>query len=342
MKVTMEDVARAAKVCRATVSLALRDQPQIPAETRRRIRSVAERLGYAPHPLVSALMATRRKTRTRFQATLGFLTCHDTRAGWRSSPAYAAFFDGARDRAALLGYKLQDFWMREPGVSSERLNRILQARGIHGLILAPLPAEDARLPAFDWHPFSVLAVGYSIRDPEFHRISHDYFHGMTLALNRCRAHGYRRIGFFLDQRVNRVLFNLWLAAYLAEQRTAPGAARIDPLLIEGDDRSCIGAWIHKSRLDALVGLDLWRLPQQGVRVPKAIELVSLNADESPVPIAGIARDFAFMGAAAIDRTVSLLHVNDKGAPARPQTILVEGLWTNDSLLPTVGVATLVG
>lgn len=335
MKVTMEDIARAAKVCRATVSLSLRDDAQIPERTRRRIRRIADRLGYSPHPFVSALMATRRHRPARFQATIGFLTHFRTRYGWRKiSGAYAEFFQGASAAARTRGYQLEDFWLREPGVTPDRLKAILQARGIQGLILAPLPSDDPTLPPFDWSEFSVLAVGYSVRTPVFHRISHDYFHGMTLALAHCRAKGYRRIGFFLDQGVNSVLFNLWLAAYLAEQKTTPHAEVIEPLLGAGFDDPRYTPWLRRERPDVLVCLDPWELERRG-RLPRGLPVVSLNADEAPRPLPGISRDFGIIGAAAAERMIALLHSRERGEPTRAQTILLEGAWINDALLPSV-------
>lgn len=222
--------------------------------------------------------------------------------------------------------------MHQPKVSPERLKSILQARSIHGILLAPLTIENATLPAFDWSSFSVLAVGYSVREPEFHRISHDYFHGMTLALNHARSKGYRRIGLFLDRRVSRVLFNLWHAAYLAEQKTAQDAEPVEPLLAESWDDPSIGPWLRSQRPDAVVCLDPWSLKNLG-RVPRDVALIALNTDEAPEPFPGVSRDFGLIGESSIDRMVSLLQHNVRGAPMRPQTVLIEGLWINDELLP---------
>lgn len=329
----MGDVARAANVSRATVSLALRGMPQIPEPTRRRVHRAAKKLGYAANPLVSALMATRRRGRARFQATLAFFTSHSSREGWRTfAPAYAELFDGARSRAAELGYRIEPFWLREPKLRPDRLKQIMTARGIYGIILAPMPLEDPTLPDFDWDQFSVLAIGYSVRKPDFHRISHDYFHGMSMALHRLREKGFRRIGLFLDQRVSITTFNLWHAAYLAEQITSPGAELIKPLLMTGSDESAIVAWMRQHRPDSLICLDPWRLEDLGL-LPKGLVTVSLNIDESPRPMPGVSRDFEVIGEAAVDRTVFLLHHNVRGIPRRPQTILIEGLWANEDLLP---------
>jgi DNA-binding LacI/PurR family transcriptional regulator len=54
-RVTMREVARRAGVHCTTVSRALLRDPTIPADTRDRIRRLADAMGYAPDPLVSAL-----------------------------------------------------------------------------------------------------------------------------------------------------------------------------------------------------------------------------------------------------------------------------------------------
>ena len=45
-----------------TVSLALRNHPRLPQDTRERIQKMAERLGYRPDPFLQALVAYRGKT----------------------------------------------------------------------------------------------------------------------------------------------------------------------------------------------------------------------------------------------------------------------------------------
>lgn len=61
--------------------------------------------------------------------------------------------------------------------------------------------------------------------------------------------------------------------------------------------------------------------------------MSLNVDEAPHPMPGVSRDFEVIGEAAVDRVVSLLQHNQRGVPKRPRTLLIEGLWSHDELLP---------
>jgi transcriptional regulator with XRE-family HTH domain len=55
--VSMADVAKAARVSKNAVSLALRGDPQISESTRRRIEEAAKKLGYRRNPVVGELMA---------------------------------------------------------------------------------------------------------------------------------------------------------------------------------------------------------------------------------------------------------------------------------------------
>lgn len=59
-QVTLKQIALEAGVSVMTVSRALRNQPSSASATRQRIQQIAERLGYRPNPLVSALMSYRR------------------------------------------------------------------------------------------------------------------------------------------------------------------------------------------------------------------------------------------------------------------------------------------
>ena len=98
----MQDVANAAGYSRATVSMALRNDPVIPEATRARIRAVAEQLGYRASPLVAALMSLQRRRRpsTRDTTAIAFLTSHPTTDPARTHFSYNRMLAGASVRAA--------------------------------------------------------------------------------------------------------------------------------------------------------------------------------------------------------------------------------------------------
>ncbi|HRP04381.1 MAG TPA: LacI family DNA-binding transcriptional regulator, partial [Opitutaceae bacterium] len=85
-RTTLSDVAKRAGVHVTTVSLALRNHPRLPESTRRRIQSLAKRMGYAPDPLLRALVAYRgRVIERRNVPTLAYVTNWATRWGWKAT-----------------------------------------------------------------------------------------------------------------------------------------------------------------------------------------------------------------------------------------------------------------
>src|SRR5688572_11182124 len=105
---TMQQVAAAAGVSKATVSLALHDDPRITAEVRAKVQEAARRLGYRPNPLLAVHMAHLRTSRpARWQATLGFLVQLPKEA-WAEQALRppGLSYAGALERARALGYTL--------------------------------------------------------------------------------------------------------------------------------------------------------------------------------------------------------------------------------------------
>ncbi len=93
------DVAREAGVSKTAVSFAFNRPSRLAPETAVRIRTVAESLGYRPHPV--ARMLTQRSTRT-----LGLLT-PQTLSVIFSNPFFGAFSEGVARAAEHEGYALQ-------------------------------------------------------------------------------------------------------------------------------------------------------------------------------------------------------------------------------------------
>ncbi|MBM3866623.1 MAG: LacI family DNA-binding transcriptional regulator [Verrucomicrobia bacterium] len=86
--VTQRDIAQAAGLSQATVSLALRRHPGLPATTIDRVHAAAASLGYRPDPLISALMSQRqaRKPGGTLRAKIAFLTAFPSHRLPRPAP----------------------------------------------------------------------------------------------------------------------------------------------------------------------------------------------------------------------------------------------------------------
>lgn len=329
---SMQDVAEAAGVHRTTVSLALRDSPRLPSARREEIKRVAERLGYRPNPLVSALMSSRVSRREpKHQATLAFVSVDkNVPPGWPDTDStYGSMFRGARDRARQRGYLLSPFWIGDPKFHGERFARIMAARNIHGLLIAPHfgPGNDIPL---DWSRFSVVELGYNLRQPGFNRVVHDYYHSMQTVCAELRAAGHRRIGLLMPLHSDVKTHHLWTAAYLHF------LSDLDP-----DDHLAIHrpanlttanvrAWIRTERPDVVVIGGLLYPREKGqvqfFELPKTMPHVLLDLYQSADTAAGIYQNHPLLGATAADQLISQLQRGEFGVPGQPVSLLVGGIW----------------
>ncbi len=96
--VSIKDIATACGVSIATVSKALRDQSDISAETKERIKRTADELGYLPNAAARALKTNQSKN-------LGVLYMEEAGAGLKHE-YFSGVLQGFKSRAEQLGYDI--------------------------------------------------------------------------------------------------------------------------------------------------------------------------------------------------------------------------------------------
>jgi DNA-binding LacI/PurR family transcriptional regulator len=326
----MKEVAAQAGVSASTVCRALGADPQIPDGTRQRIRKIATELGYRPDPLLSAYAGRRRgKTEGVDITTIAYVTNFETADEWMRNPFYEPLFKGAAAQAMRHGFKLEHFWMREPGMTGESLSRILYHRGIAGLCIAPTPASRGRL-SMDWKRFSCVTIAYSLLRPDINRIAPHHFHALLTANRKLRRLGYKRIGLCLFAGTSQRVDDLWLAGALLTQRHYPGA-EMKVFLFDDEMRKKIPEWARAENLEVVLSDNpqaLAELRRGGIRSPGEIDYATLNWVRGEPEIAGINQRPASIGAAAVDLVIAQIRRGERGIPEMPVTSMVEGIWVN--------------
>jgi len=329
---SMRQLAVAAGVSHVTVSRALRNDPSISPATTRRIRALAESLGYRPNPLVSALMSNLRSTQGRvYRPTIALLNCWWPPEEWSRSTNYGQVVSGATKRAADLGYHLETFWLHAPAMTALRLAEVFRARRIHGVFVSPI--QDPAQPLdFPWGDFAMSTIGYSLREPDLNRACHAHFRAMFRTMEELFARGYRRVGYVTSDDLEARVGLMWGAALRLQSDRMKPRDRVAPLYLRGSDgRAQLRRWVKAQRLDAVVtplpSIYPW-LREDGLAAPARLGFAHL--DLSPQLIAdgvcGIDQMAQIVGAAAVDLIVSQLNTNGRGLPPHPVTQLTEGRW----------------
>lgn len=331
--VTMKTIAAQAGVTQATVSLSLANNPRIPEVTRRRVQQIARRLGYRPNPYVSALMRARRGRRApEARPTLALINGLAGKNAWRDTPAPTVrqMRLGAIARAEERGYKPEEFWLHEQGMSAARLSEMLQARGIAGLLLGPLQ-PDAPLPALDWAGFAAVRLGVPLPDLNIPAVCNDHFFSSLQIVREAYARGYRRPGLVM-LRTHRARFHgRWEGGVQVARGLYPGLRPNPPLLLDSyDDLAPLDVWLAKHEPDLLITPEpdplLARLKTRGWKVPADLGVASLACPQPGHRISGIWQNGALLGATAVDLIISLIEKNERGPTPQAQVVMVEGLW----------------
>jgi LacI family transcriptional regulator/LacI family fructose operon transcriptional repressor len=328
---TMEDVARLAKVHQTTVSRVFRHDTSISEKTARRVRDVADRLGYRPNPLLSALSSLRkRRASLAHQAALAYVLRNET---------MDAHIPGVKQAAASRGYRAETFILGDE-LSPKRLNQILLARGIYGVIIGPLPDAHESF-SLEWENFCTVAIEYSFEKPAFDRVVTDSFESMNMAIEQCRLRGYTGLGVVLATVVDDRNEGLLSAAYALARERDRSLRNIPSLIIEDWDAGKFSRWLKRHKPQVIISSNLL-LPQitrylasEGIKTPGDIGIVNLNLSRKNDSVSGICQDSPAIGAAAARLLIEKLNHNERGIPSSRQTLITEPHWVEGSTLTSL-------
>jgi LacI family transcriptional regulator len=311
--------------------MALRDHASLPAVTIARVKRAAARLNYTPNTAGSALAAHRQQLRVRRDfSVIALVSNWAGRDYWLRQESARRLLAGAAARARTYGYELQHLWAREGGMTPARFSRVLTARGIRGLILAPLEQPDRRFD-LDWEKFSAVTIERSVHYAHFHHIMPNYSADLRLAWDRLRERGYTRIGLVIDAGLAERVAHQWEAAHAFEQtRSAQPHQAIPTLVVDSTDSAAsIRDWLRQHQPDAIISRCNDVLPavaELKLRVPRDLGYASLNVVDDAPDVSGIFQHRDVMGATAVDVLHSLLHRNHRGPHAIAQGTQIDGSW----------------
>ncbi len=328
-RITHDDVARRAGVHRTTVSLALKGHPRIPAATRKRVRRIADQLGYMPDPMLSSLVAYRTQKRpATFHGTLAWLVSSARGFNWRDVPHFCDSYEGAVARGQRCGFKLEVFDLHSPGMRPGRLAGILRARNISGLLLCPQRVPHVTLD-FPWDKFSAITFSYGMAKPKLHTVAPAHYLAVRRIMAELRRLGYRRIGLAFDAAHNERTDCNNLAAYLVAEDAAHRLPAVPPFLEPYTSVAAFGDWIRRHQPDAIVSgayyvLDM--LHELGIKAPDDLGVACPCIPSPDTALAGIFEDWKYIGEIAVDVLVAMINRGERGAPNRPQRLHVECPW----------------
>jgi LacI family transcriptional regulator len=339
-RITMAEVARAANVHQTTVSLALRNDPRLPRETRLRIRALAESMGYRPDPMLSALNFYRTsRDAAKTQPSIAFLMRSRKNLPAEHFSADERFLKGARQACERMGFRIVPLQIENSPGEGARLTRVLRSRGIYGVILCSLHVTLREL-AMDWDSFSALCIESQHLGLALHTVANNQSGATRNAVQRLVELGYRRIGLAVGEIEETSLEKPFTAGHLLGIHEHPRLPLISPLLLQLEERAVtaakLGSWVRRNRIDAVLSnwgsiTDL--LKMTGLRVPQDVGVATLDHNPNRGAAAGIRQSHELVGERAVEGLALMMKTNQRGPITLPNMTLIDGLWQDGPELP---------
>jgi len=349
--ISQKEIAQVLGITQAAVSMALRGDRTISPEMRQKVCDTAAAMGYQLNEHVSALMSNiRTGKKLNDKGAIGLLIAAQTQKDWYAVKTFQRFHQGVLRRGSELGFHIESFFLLDPGMRVARIDQILYARGIDGIILAP-PGRGKDLPDFQWERYAsvVASIGWDVHT--LNRVFCDQFQNYVTAFDTLLQLGYKRIGTAFDHSfvLGSQRRTKWHTGYLECQHNIPEEDRIPVFtynsmpLQTGLPKTGVKAlhtefrkWFSKWKPEVLITLlggEKKFLDAMKLNIPQDIGLVCLT-EQSGSDYTRIDEKMDVLGATALELVAAQIAHNEFGPPTHPKVTMIEGRWEDGSTVRT--------
>lgn len=325
-RVTAQDVAKAAGVSPATVSLVFHNRPGVKAETRARVLALAEKLGYK-QPAPAALPAQTR--------TLLLITYKQQGSTISEMPFFEHLTRGITDQTRALGnHRLVVSYFYAEQDAQQQIDD-LRALGCDGAILLATEMHARDVDAFEALGIPVILLDSCFGSKPLDSVVIDNYRGAKTAVRYLHGLGHTRIG-YLHCTADLKNFRERRSGYLAAMRKLQDkGADVEQVAIEGGPaiEGCYQAMCsfldeHPAPSDGLptaffadndhaAALCIRALQEHGLNVPEDVSVIGFDDVEFAAslnpPLTTMAVPQESMGELAVKRLADLIDNNTRAS-----------------------------
>ena len=218
--VNLRDVASAASVSVATVSMVLNNNPRISRATHARVQRVMEKLGYQPNRLAQSLSS-------KYTNVLAVML-PDLRHAFADA-YFGELISGICDRANRLGYKVMLEQATETFIGERKHLELFDRRFVDGVLLLGTHDLHTYLTDFDPLTYPALVVDNDPVGAGLDYVMCDYESGANQAMNYLIQLGHRKIG--LIAGAGEITTARTIRSIYAHKLTAATGTAPDPTLV---------------------------------------------------------------------------------------------------------------
>jgi LacI family transcriptional regulator len=337
--VRLKDIAQQAGVSVMTVSKVLRDEPDISAATKARVRALAQEMGYVPDAMAQSL-------RTRSTRLIGLVIPAVT------NPIFARLILAVEERAHLAGFDLVFAHTLNRIDREESVLRRLISRRVGGLLVFPVQRLDPvarvyqelqqhRIPTVILGPLAPFSAG-------FVNVQADDIQGGTMITRHLLELGHHRIAFlagppaagWAQERFVGYQYALREAGLTTDDRLIFQAGGT----LEEGEKAALEMLQERADATAVVAVnDLVAIGaanafiNQGLRIPDDLSVAGfgnvLTSNFFRVPLTTIRQPKHGMGLAAMDILETLMKGERAESRRLPTSVLIRSSTANPPATP---------
>ncbi len=316
---SIKDVASEAEVSVGTVSRALRGRGRVATATRKRILSVAERIGYKIDPVLSeALSRARHRAQAVQRGAVGLLLPGERET---VSSGTSECLEAMKASLENFGYSLDIIRPDSDYLGAPlRLVEVIRARGlqalismemIYPLVQGPLITMSLRQAAPEL-PMVRVGHGDGLGGQDW-KIAYDRYAAGFTGTEKAFESGYRRPGLALP--IGRRFVNEELrAGYLrALGRFLPDGTKIPAFIYDSADEDAankLDEWLAAEEIDCLLTHTITRIAGR-LATARGIPLIDFELPfDSPPEMPGLRPNWREMGLLAVETIMNRLKYRD--------------------------------
>lgn len=303
---TLVDVARAAGVSRALVSIVMRGAPGAAQPTREKVLAAARELGYRPDSRARLLRSSRTKL-----LGLSFSS---------SQPFHAELVDAAYAEAAARGYEIALSAVANGRPETRAIEALLDFGSEALILIAPaLSKQDLARYA---RQAPVVSLLRNEVDESVDSVSSDDHAGIRMAVDHLTGLGHHRIvhvdgGTAVSADQRRSAFRAEMIRHGLEPVIVPGGPTEEEGLRAGQVlKDALPSAVIAFNDRAALGV-MESLRASGLQVPSDVSVLGYDDSQfarlSYVQLSSISQDAPLLAAAAVDRAVD--RIQGTGGPA---------------------------
>lgn len=339
-RITLKTIAKEAGVSIATVSIALRGQGKLAESNVKRIREIADRLGYRPNPMLASLASRRFRSGEQSQGLpLALLEFPSFESDTESTKQYREFLI---KHAKSLGYAPLVYSTTEMRRYQD-FTRILYHRGTVAVIVTGQPDADTFKDHARWQSFALVQCGRYRTILPLHTVRSNIVQAIKLCFDNTYSKGYRRIGFALGRHAETLeddLARLGAAMALIDQHLEP-EERIPPYFGPINDKECMIAWAkeHKPEVYIAFNSGFWfALKDAGIHCPRDAAFVAIHTHQSENAQhqkihSGLDQSLDEIANQTLLLVDQMVRHNERGIIEDPRHILIRSKWVEGETLP---------